>query len=209
MRISRTRFLVLSSLLLCLSACAPVYPGLKKVPGSFERLETFRPQFSSALYKAAINVTGKYLSGILLVKKMPDSSTRLLFSNEMGFKFFDFEFSKDGNFRVLYILNKMNRKPVIKTLRKDFELVLMQSLDTANAVIKTDGNSVYYVFPHGKAAYYYIPAPDSGLIRMVRASKRKAVVTAIAENYEDHLPDTIGITHQNFDFTISLKKINR
>ena len=39
------------------------------------------------------NVVGNHLSGLLLIKKMPDSSTRMVFSNEMGLGFFDFEFA--------------------------------------------------------------------------------------------------------------------
>ncbi|HQY12763.1 MAG TPA: hypothetical protein PK133_11145, partial [Ferruginibacter sp.] len=77
------------------------------------------------LYSTTVDVSGNHLSGLLLVKKMPDSSTRMVFSSEMGLSFFDFEFSADGNFKVYSIIKKMNRKAVIKTLRHDFELVLM------------------------------------------------------------------------------------
>ena len=68
-----------------------------------------------------VDVIGKYLSGLLLLKTMPDSSIRMVFSNEMGFKFFDFEFTPGGGFKVNYIIKKMDRRPVIKTLRQDFD----------------------------------------------------------------------------------------
>ena len=172
--------------------------------------QQFKPVFSVALYKAEINVTGNYLSGLLLIKKMPDSSTRMLFSNEMGFKFFDFEFSGKGDFKIHYILEKMNRKAVIKTLRRDFELVLMEPLETRDAFIAVKDQLVYYGFPQAKGINYYITdITGKELIRMERASKRKAIVTVIAKNYINHLPDSIGITHHNFHFTIGLKKIER
>ncbi|MEO8768652.1 MAG: hypothetical protein ABI402_01150 [Ferruginibacter sp.] len=205
------RSLLLSSLLVVLFGCSSAYKNLQKTTGDINAINKFKPAISVVLYKAEINVIGNYLSGLLLIKKMPDSSTRMLFSNEMGFKFFDFEFAKDGSFKVYYILKKMDRKAVVKTLRKDFELVLMQNMDTSNAFIRKDENqSRYYIFPQSKGYNYYITdSTGNELIRMERASKRKPVVTVITKNYINGLPDTIGITHQKFDFTIGLKKIER
>jgi hypothetical protein len=205
------RYLLLSSCLLILFGCSSAYKNLQRTAGDINAINKFKPAIAVVLYKAEINVIGNYLSGLLLIKKMPDSSTRMLFSNEMGFKFFDFEFSKDGGFKVYYILKKMDRKAVVKTLRKDFELVLMQNMDTTNAYICRDSSgSKYYVFPQSKGYNYYITdSTGNELIRMERASKRKAVVTVITKNYTNGLPDTIGITHHKFDFTIGLKKIER
>jgi hypothetical protein len=174
-------------------------------------INRFKPFFSVALYKTEVNVMGNYLGGLLLIKKMPDSSTRLLFSNEMGFKFFDFEFSANGDFKVWYILEKMNKKAVIKTLRKDFQLILMEPIDTSNAFAKRDTNKeLYFIYPQTKGFNYYVTdSANNVLIRMHRASRSKPIVTAIANNYNNGLPDTIGITHHNFDFTIGLKRIEK
>ena len=204
------RYLLSSSCLLLLFSCSNAYKNLHRTSGDINVAQRFKPLFSVALYKAEINITGNYLSGLLLIKKMPDSSTRMLFSNETGFKFFDFEFSKNGDFKVHYILEKMNRKAVVKTLRRDFELVLMEHLDTREAFMARKGQLVYYGFPHAKGINYYI-ADSTGneLIRMERGSKTKAVVTAIAKNYINRSPDTVGITHHNINFTIGLKKIER
>ena len=73
-------------------ACTNEYKSLPAATGDAACVEKFRPDFTAQLYKANIAVSGKSLSGLLLVKKMPDSSTRLLFSTETGFKFFDFSF---------------------------------------------------------------------------------------------------------------------
>jgi len=204
------RYLLLISCLVIQSGCVSVYKNLQRTTGDIHRIDRFRPVITTALYKIEVNVIGKYLSGLLLLKKMPDSSVRMVFSNEMGFKFFDFEFAADGGFKVNYIIPQMNKKPVITTLRKDFELVLMRSLDSSTAYIRKDSLSLYYVFPQSKGFYYYItnPAGDR-LVRMERASRRKPVVQVIMKNYSHGTPDTIGITHQNFNFTIGLKKIER
>jgi hypothetical protein len=152
---------------------------------------------------------GNHLSGLLIIKKMPDSSVRMVFSNETGFKFFDFEFAANGNFKVYSVIKQMNKKAVLKTLRHDFELILMEHLDSA-VLIRTASGLLYYIFPQKKGYSYYITdSTGDKLIRMERASKRKTVVEATMENYSNGVPDTIGITHKTFNFTIGLKKIER
>jgi len=204
------RCLLLISCLIIQTGCVSLYKNLQDTTGDIANIQKFKPVITTALYKIDVNVIGKYLSGLLLLKTMPDSSIRMVFSNEMGFKFFDFEFAPGGRFKVNYIIKQMNRRPVITTLRQDFSLVLMQSLDPASAYIRKDSQYLYYVFPQKKGFYYYItnPAGDE-LVRMERSSKRKPVVEAIMKNYSNGIPDTIGITHKNFNFTIGLKKIER
>jgi hypothetical protein len=141
---------------------------------------------------------------------MPDSSIRMVFSNEMGFKFFDFEFAPDGNFKVYSVIKQMNKKPVLKTLRKDFELILMERLDSAVVSVRTNNGLLYYVFPQTKGYNYYITdSTGERLVRMERASKRKTVVEAVMKDYINGIPDTIGISHKTFNFTIGLKRIER
>lgn len=204
------RYLLLSSCLFFMAGCSSAYRHLQKTRANPACVLQFKPRFERALYNTQVDVIGKHLSGILLMKVMPDNSTRLVFSNEIGFKFFDFEFAANGDFKVYYILKQMDKKAVIKTLRKDFELVLMQRLDTANAFVLTDQNALYYGFPQKKGAFYYIT--DSSckrLLRMEKSSNRKAFVEAVMENYSEGMPDTIGITHTNFNFTIGLKKLKQ
>src|SRR5438128_8324576 len=105
------RYLLISCLFF-LCACASQYKQLQQSTGNADCLQKFKPDFTRALYYTTVNVTGKYLSGILLIKKMPDSSTRMVFSNQSGFKFFDFEFSASGDFKVYYIIDKLNKKAV-------------------------------------------------------------------------------------------------
>lgn len=207
---SRIRYLLSGSLLFFFLGCSPVYKQMQTTTGDISVLEKFKPAFSVALYKTEVDVVGNHLSGLLLIKKMQDSSIRMVFSNEMGFKFFDFEFSRDGNFKVYSVMKKMNKKPVLKTLRNDFALILMQHLDSAAASVRTNDGLIYYVFPETKGYNYYITdGTGDNLVRMERASKRKTVVQAIMKNYINGIPDTIGISHKTFNFTIGLKRIER
>ena len=203
------RYLLLSSFLVLLLGCSSPYKHLQVTKADVVDLQKFKPLFTVALYKANVNVAGNYLSGLLLIKKMPDSSTRLVFSNEIGFKFFDFEFSNTGKFKVFSIIKKINKKAVIKTLQKDFELIMMNTINSNNVIFREDSvGLIYYTFPQTSGYYHYITNIASNkLVRMERSSKRKKVLEAIMTNYRNGIPDTIGITHKNFNFTIGLKQL--
>lgn len=207
---SRMRYLLLSSCLFMLFACSAAYKQMQTAAGDVNRLQKFKPAFSVALYNTHVDVMGNHLSGLLLIKKMPDSTVRMVFSNEIGFKFFDFEFSPDGAFKVYSVIKQMNKRSVLKTLRKDFELILMDRLDSSEVSVRINNGLIYYVFPKSKGYYYYITdSTGDKLIRMERASKKKTVVEAIMENYINGIPDSIGISHKTFNFTIGLKRIER
>ena len=204
------RFLLLSSCLFLLSGCSSVYKNLQPASGDVQSIRRFAPDFTNALYKTEVDVVGHHLSGLLLIKTLPDKSVRMVFSNEMGFKFFDFEFKPDGKFKVYYIIKQMDKRPVIITLQKDFELVMMRKQDMAKAYLRKDDKNLYYVFPQEKGFNYYITDKDNTqLLRMERSSVRKPVVQAITNNFVRGIPDTIGISHKNFSFTIGLKRLER
>ena len=110
----------------------------------------------------------------------------------------------------------MDKKSVIKTLRHDFELILMNTLDNSTASVRTEnsqspaGNQRYFIFPQTKGFNYYITNPEATeLIRMERASSKKTIVEAVMMNYSNGIPDSIGISHKTFEFNIGLKKIER
>src|SRR5690606_4645887 len=79
---------------------------------------------TASWFDASVDVVGKHFSGLLLIREMEDRSTRLVFTNEVGVTFFDFEFLEDGRFDVKRIVDPLNKKLVIQTLRDDFSLLL-------------------------------------------------------------------------------------
>jgi hypothetical protein len=169
----------------------------------------FKPVFSRAVYRTSADVVGKHISGLLVVKLMPDSSTRFVFSNEVGFSFFDIGFLPDNQFRVFSIMPQMNRKSVVETLQKDFGLIMFRNTEAKNYFSLKDGNEIYHGIAQSKGANYYITDTNcTRLIRMQRASDKKAIVVAWMDSHPDREPDSILIRHLNFNFTISLKKIS-
>ena len=130
--------------------------------------------------------------------------------------FLNFEFKPDGNFKVYSIMKKLNKKPVIKTLQHDFELILMNNLDNSKVSVKTKDGLTYFIYPQSKGYKYYITNQSGDeLVRMERASNKKTIVEAVmgnfgkVQNFAKVAPDTIGIWHKTFEFNIGLKRIER
>ncbi len=215
MHLFRIPYLILSSSLLPIAigmmlSCSPAHQQMQSASADVNVLQKFKPAFTVALYNTSVDVMSNHLSGLLLIKKMPDSSTRMVFSNEMGLGFFDFEFAADGSFKVYSIMKKLDKRSVIKTLQHDFELVLMNNLDNSKAVVKTNEGLTYFIFPQSKGFNYYITNQSGDeLVRMERASNKKTIVEVIMKNYIKGIPDTIGISHKTFEFNIGLKRIER
>lgn len=189
--------------------CSSPYRELSKTSGNLRCIQQFRPAFKTVYYNAEVKTVGREFSGILIMKKMADSTTRIVFSSKPGVKIFDFEFLSDSGFRVLYILKEFEKEAIIKTLRKDFELLLFLHINDREGYLLTDGKRNYYTFPRENGFYYYITDPNCReLLLMQRASKSKAVVDITMKNFSGGSPDSIMIHHYNANFSIGLGKMN-
>ena len=204
----QTRFLISLSLFSLNISCNQ-YRHLKKAPPEVACIEKFKPAFLREEYKTSVDVIGKHISGLLLVKYMTDSSTRIVFTNELGLSFFDFGFSADDGFIVFHIVPQMNHPALIKTLRRDFDLIMFRNLDSNKSYNLADSLEIYHAFPQKKGVNYYITDEQCNrLIKMQRSSAKKPIMEAKFYNsLPGQSPDSISIRHLNFKFSIFLKKI--
>ncbi len=224
------RFARIPLLLLLVAAfgsCSKAHYGsLKADPDDTGRLlpGTFSPERS--LYRCSVD--GRFLfkrfhlSGLLLFKALEDSSTRVVFANESGLTFFDFGWSGRDSFYVVRIIPQLDRRPVIKTLRKDLELILYKGLDRATEQSfknTSEANCCGYAgnrrterwhrFRLEKGYVYYVQV-DS-LLRRIETTNGSRPVTTIAlaaRPDTDLLSDSISVVHHRAHFTITAKKLS-
>lgn len=206
----RSGSLLLFTLIL---SCSAPYKHLHKTESSSTAYR-FQPHFNKALYRCHVN--GKvifkkfHISGLLFFKQLENGTKRAVFQNEMGISFFDFEWDKNNSFKVNHMMEQMDKPAVIKTLQKDFEMLLMIGLDKDSEVFLTSdrGKEQFYRLNRDNGYVYYI-TEDSQLKRIENSGKRKKVVTI---NIGDKstaisMPDSALFTHHKANFTISLNKI--
>ena len=210
MKLFQKHFLLFTSILvLCASCSKSPYAFLQNREPDKECLRTLKPKYSSALYKTSVDVTGKYLSGLLIIKKMEDGSTRIVFSNEMGLTFFDFEFF-ENEFRVLHCMKKLNRTVVLRALRKDLGMLIQSGYEYQKVKSYRSDSAFYYAYLDGNETTYFITDTNcTKLQRIEHASKRKKKVFMNFTGAGTGLPDSIYIAHQGFEFNIALKKLER
>lgn len=205
------RFLHFSICVFLFCACRSAYHELTPIASDDACANRLRPKLASgSLYHASVDVTGHHLSGLLLMKQMPDSTWRAVFTNEAGVTFVDMELRADGTFKVHQVVGQLDRKPVLTTLYKDFALVI--GLPFAHKPLKPfrNGDEVYFQSREKKESYYFITFKDcASLHRMERGSARKKVVSVDVSSHGYPTPEQLMLKHHTFNMQIKLSRIER
>jgi hypothetical protein len=205
------KFLHCSIALLLFAACASDYKARKPVANDKACAEKIKPTgIKTAWYTTHIDVIGKHISGLLLVKQMPDSSKRVVFTNEAGVTFLDFEFRADGSFQVKQVIKQLDKKAVVQLLRKDFELMLGIPFRKGVYEAWQVNDERYFGVPQKKETAYFITGADCASLRRIElGSKRKKKVTVEMWGNNLTTPDSVKVKHYTFNMVIGLKKIER
>jgi hypothetical protein len=202
------RFLFYSLLCISLFRCSSQYSQLAVASVDDDCALRMRPALQTGLYAASIDVVGNHISGLLFFKQMPDSSWRVVFTNEVGVTFLDMGLSAEDPAKVYSVVKQLDRKAVLKTIQKDFELVIGLPFRTSNYTRYLSGDEVYFGYNQKKDWAYFITSKDcASLQRLERGSLRKRIVSATISSPGYPVPDRIEITHHTFDMQITLSRI--
>ncbi|MCW3128343.1 MAG: hypothetical protein JWO03_4001 [Bacteroidetes bacterium] len=198
-------FLLLSSTLL--SGCY-VAKGTKAMDMFTNCPPVFTPVVRNATYSTQIDFYKKHISGLLLFKATGDTTERVVFMTETGFKFFDFEFTPH-HFEVKYIIPSLNKKIIVNTLHRDLAYIAMPPREnSAHEQPKSETNTIFK-FPHGKSYDYYYTDKKCNALQTIESGTdtKKNLIIDLSGSLK-HSPETIKITHQNLKLTIFLRQIN-
>jgi hypothetical protein len=205
------RCLRFSAIGLLLLSCASEYRNLQSLQPDKTCYDKIAPlQFTTSWYNAGVDVMGKHLSGLLLLKNMPDSSHRVVFTSEAGLTLFDFGFSAGGDFKVYNIINQLNKRAVIQILRKDFELVLGLPFQKADYSRFAVGEEIYFGVKQKNETAYFITNKDCASLHRLEwgtARKRKVSVELPGSSYPS--PEKIELLHLTFNMQIKLTRIQK
>ncbi|MEO5978430.1 MAG: hypothetical protein ABIS36_18270 [Chryseolinea sp.] len=205
------RCLYYSLLAISLSCCASEYSKLTATSADTECARRIQPgSIRTSWYDASIDVVGHHISGLLLIKVMPDSSHRVVFTNEVGITYLDFGFLSNGTFEVHTVIGPLKKKAVIRTLRKDFELILGIPFVGTKLDRFIAGDEVYFGVRQKNETAYFITTKDcASLQRIERGSSRRRVVSVKVSQQGYPLPEQLELTHLTFDMQIKLNRIQK
>lgn len=156
------------------------------------------------VYKAKINVYKHKFGGILVLKKIKNNHTRVVFMTEFGNKIFDFELIED-KLKINFIFDELNKSIIVKALHKDY-LLLSKQLITTEQQFLSNKEDVYQSNFNNQNNYYYFNINDE-LYKVVMASKQKEKVSIFYNDFEKSIAKNIDIIHKNIKLTIHLNYI--
>jgi phosphoribosylformylglycinamidine (FGAM) synthase PurS component len=205
MRKSTIPFLLISFLLVVSCGVNPI-KGLPKVEADSKTVSN--PYFSNPktdyVYRAKISVYGHELGGILIAKKINDSVHRLVLTTDFGNKLIDVELG-ENSFKVNNIVDELNRKILINTLREDFRLLLKKEYAVSGEFIEGD-NKVYQSIEANSFYHLFYTAKNS-LYKLVKGSKRKQRITVLFTSENNIFADRVIIRHSNIKLEIELNTL--
>lgn len=197
--------------LFLLLSCASDYKHLQVTGPDEDCVRKIVPlHITTSWYNASVDVMGNHLSGLLLIKNMPDSSMRVVFTNEGGVTFFDFGFSREADFKVHHIVKQLDKKAVVEILRKDFTLILCLPSGNRQYERLISGDEIYFRVKQKNESAYFITNKDcASLQRMEWGTARKKMVTVKTPGSGYPSPETIELAHLTFNMQIKLTRIQR
>ncbi len=203
------RFLLISSFSVLLFSCKPyeITNAVKKETSikEFQNQYFANPEMDY-VYKAHIDVYGNELSGIFIAKRINDSIHRVVFTTDFGNKLLDFELS-ETDFKVNYIMEDLDKKMVVNTLRDDFRLLLRVDY----SIVESLDNEEYYIYKSAdkkRFNYFFVNKTDGKLVKLINASKCKEKVVFEFASENSTFAENITILHKNIKLKIELNQIS-
>ncbi len=154
------------------------------------------------VYKANINAYGHELTGIFIAKKINATTHRVVFTTEFGNKLLDFEISPT-DFKVNSIVEELNRKMLINTLKTDFRLLLQTDFKVDGQFAKTTSR-VYQNNDGNHFNYLYLASADNKLYQITRTTKTKEQITIRFTSENNIFAETITVQHTNIKLQMVL-----
>lgn len=153
------------------------------------------------IYKAKIDVYGNYIGGIVAIKRLAKNHHRIVFTTEFGAKMLDIEI-KEGELIKNKVVDKLNRKIILNTLKKDFEILLHENATILN-VYTSNGETIYQTKKDNRFNLYFFD--NEKLVKITNTTKHKEKVEFLFSNIKNNEPKDIKIDHKNIKLNIDLK----
>ncbi|WP_312298751.1 hypothetical protein [Chryseobacterium sp.] len=199
---------LLCSLILVLAISCKSYQltGAKAVSTTEKAVENL--YFSSSedyVYKCQMDIYKNHVSGILIIKKISETTHRVALTSDFGNKLIDFEVS-ENDFKLNYVLPDLDKKIVINFLKNDFQQLLKRQYPVTESF--ENENSKIYLSKIDNKGYYLFFNKDSNLLKQIiytKNSKEKIDFTFDAK--KPIFADSLNLQHKDFKINIKLFQI--
>ncbi|REC48317.1 hypothetical protein [Chryseobacterium pennipullorum] len=196
------------SLIVLLTVSCKTYQliAAKPVPTTQKKVENL--YFSSNedyVYKCQMDIYKHHVSGILIIKKMSDSTHRVALTSDFGNKLIDFEIS-DDRFKLNYVLPDLDKKMVINFLKNDFQQLLKRKYPVSETF--ENKNAVIYLSRIDHRGYYLFFGKEDHLLKQVIYTKNnKEKIDFTFDAKKPIFADSLNLRHKDFKINIKLFQI--
>ena len=166
----------------------------------------FSDSIKDYVYKAKIEVYGHHLGGLMIIKKIANEHYRIVFATEFGSRILDVEFVKN-DFKTNFVLDELNKKIIVNTLKKDFKLLLKEK-HLIEKMYTNDDAIVYQSRANKRTNFFFVSEDNHQLKKIVNTSKTKEKVMITFSQIEKDLAKEISIVHKNIKLRIDLKYLD-
>lgn len=155
------------------------------------------------VYKTHIEIYGNKMGGIFIAKRINDSIHRMVLTTDFGNKLLDFEIS-ENSFKVNFIIDNLDKKIIINTLRDDFRTLLQVN----SKVFKTYKRNNEVIYQTENNAYYYFDEVSRNLTKIIKTNKRKEKIVFTFDSKKTTFAENINIQHFNIKLKIDFNQIS-
>lgn len=157
------------------------------------------------VYKCQMDIYKSHISGILIIKKISETTHRVALTSDFGNKLIDFEIS-DDSFKLNYVLPDLDKKIVISFLRNDFRQLLKRRYPVSQSF--ENARSRIFLSANGKMRYYLFFDKESGLLNQIIYTKNNREKIDFTFEAKKHIfADSINLQHKDFKINIKLFQI--
>ncbi len=205
------RFLLLSFLyssffLLVISCKTYQLKDAKLVSNTEKTVENM--YFSSKedyVYKCQMDIYKNHISGILIIKKISETTHRVVMTSDFGNKMIDFEIS-ENDFKLNYVIEDLNKKMVINFLKNDFQELLKRKFSVNESF--ENNESKIYLSNIDKKQYYLFFDKNSGLLnQIIYTQNKKEKIDFSFEAKKHTFAELINLQHKDYKINIKLFQI--
>lgn len=193
-------------LLVTLSCKTYQLTEVKPVQSSEKMVENL--YFSSGedyVYKCQMDIYKNHVSGILIIKKLNETTHRVAMTSDFGNKLIDFEIS-ENDFKLNYVLPDLDKKIVINFLKNDFQQLLKRKYPVSESF--ENGHAKIYLSKADNKAYYLFFNKENGMLKeIVYTKNNKEKIDFTFEAKKHIFADSLNLQHKDFKINIKLFQI--
>lgn len=199
-----------SLIFLLLTSCKTYkLENVERLPIPKNSKQTENLYFTSSqdyVYKCQMEVYGNDISGILIIKKISETTHRIVMTSDFGNKIIDFEIGENDYFKLNYVLADLDKKMVINFLKNDFQELLRKNYPVSE---RFENNESFIDISKidEKIYYLFFDKKSDNLTQIIYTKNNREKIDFTFEAKKPTFAETINLQHKDFKINIKLNQI--